>query len=298
MLFFPSLFLGQVITDVNQYMYYQPVVNYAAATSYSCFNGGLFYRNQWSGFNGSPQTGTAMASFPLPVINSVVGFQVYSDKIGARSTQKVTANYGYRFRTGKKSHLGLSISPSLSFLDYNYTSLVLTEMQDPLTVANFSIGAVPNFDFGSYYFRDKFYIGIALPQLLVNEVVGERLARNSFQFNELNWMLHSGVEFSLGSETDLSTSMLLKSDAGTSLHGDLNLMLHLKSKRFGIGASYRTTKDIVMLVKIQAIKELSIAYAYQKNFSFKAADLSSHEVLLTYNLCASKKVLELKSPRF
>jgi len=96
---------SQLKNDVNQYMVYQPLVNYASASSYNELNAAVYYRNQWVGFNGAPINYAAQVSLPVKNINSSFGLRFVRDEIGVRLSDVVSLNYAYNIKLTQKANL-------------------------------------------------------------------------------------------------------------------------------------------------------------------------------------------------
>ncbi|NQX99004.1 MAG: type IX secretion system membrane protein PorP/SprF [Flavobacteriales bacterium] len=289
---------AQLRTETNQYMVYQPLINFSAATSYNEPSAALFYRKQWVGFSGAPEHYGVRLAVPVSEKSSVFGLGFIRDKIGVRTEDEITLDYGYRLKLSQKVRLGLSLSGKVKFFSKNYTALIVNDAQDPSTAVNIKESFIPNADFGAYLFSRKFYVGFSLPDLLVNKVSTSSV-ESSFNFQELSPLFQAGYEFKLGAKNALGVSTLIKSDAGASVHADLNLMYYFNQKTVGIGVSVRTSKDIVPIISIAPTKEFRVGYAFQYNYDgLSDYQSGTHEILLTYQRKSKKNLVKLYAPRF
>ncbi len=293
---------AQLANEVNQYMVYQPMVNYAASSSYQTINGAVYYRNQWVGFNGAPVGYGGSVSVPLPKKNITLGISVLRDKIGVRTNDALDLNVAYKFKINRKSAISFSLSPQARFLTGNLDEVVTTDLQDPNFSNVYKSGVIPNFKFGAYYFRSNFYVGAAIPGMLKNEVdiiSGATKVSTTFEMDKLNWFLHSGYLYNINKKNDVSLSVLMKEGAGASLHMEANAMWLLMEKKFGIGASYRTSKDIVGILNFQFLEQWRLSYAYQYSFgTISNYQSGSHEVMLIFELASKRNYVKLNAPRF
>jgi type IX secretion system PorP/SprF family membrane protein len=288
----------QLRNDVNQYMIYQPLVNFASSNSYSELSSAIYYRNQWVGFNGAPVNYAAQMAIPVKKINSSFGVRFVRDEIGVISSDVVSLNYAYQARLTRKSYLSFSFSPKIGFLKENRKNLVAVDDIDPLISQNIQKSGIFNAELGAYYYRYNFYFGGALPNLLRNNLIGTS-TDVYFDFGELEWFVHSGYEFNINSRDNLNVSTLIKSDRGASLHGELNVMYQINNKILGMGASYRTTNDLVAIFRFSILKQLALSYSYQYNFSnISNYQNGSHELMLVYELKTKKDLVRINAPRF
>lgn len=298
---------SQLSSQVNQYMVYQPLVNFASVSSYESVNAAMFYRNQWTGFEGAPITYGLAFAVPIPkknnigITNSTVGIAALRNEIGIHQNDELSINYAYRLQVNRKSFLSFSLSPTIRFLSDNYGMTTQSENNDPIINKTIVNKTAPNFKFGSYYFRNRFYLGIATSNLLYNNVYNNNTSyavETGFNPKKINYFLHSGYQFELNNKSDLITSGLLRIAEGASLHYDLNLMWSYENK-FGIGVSYRSTKEIVVIANFKLYKQFKLSYAYQHSLSEIAAyENGSHEVLFIYELIPAKKLIKISTPRF
>ena len=281
-IFCPFPLFGQLITDINQYVHYQPTINYASSVSYGGVNGVLFYRNQWQGFNGAPKTSGIQVSTRYNK-RARLGFSVYNDRIGIRNTNKIGLNYAYKLIFSRKSFLGFSISPTLSFRTIDYQKLIVNNINDPLSKTNYSTAIIPNFDAGVYYSYKKFYLGIAIPSILL----GSRKSiyvQGSNPIKGLNWNVHIGREYKLLNEKDFLLSILIKSDYGVSLFSEISGFIFFSNKKFGIGGAYRTTNNILLMVNYKLAKPITLGYSYSNSFkNISSSFINTHELIIIFD---------------
>lgn len=298
-LLFSNAVNSQLRNDVNQYMMYQPLVNYASASSYEELSAALYYRNQWVGFEGAPVNYALQVALPLTAKNSSFGLRFIRDEIGVRKTDVVSLNYGYRVKLTDKSYLSFSLSPKIGFLKETRSQLTAENELDPLTGNDLQKNGLFNAEIGTYYFRNNFYLGGAVPSLLRNNLIGSDNVDTYFDFTGLEWFIHSGYEWKLKGRNHFNVSGLFKSDKGASLHGEVNLMYQMNDKRLGVGASYRTTKALVALVKFSMFEKLSLSYSYQYDFSDLAKyQNGSHELMLIFERRTQRDLVKINVPRF
>lgn len=297
--FMPLALFGQNQFHMGQYMVHQPFINPASIGSYQNPNAAIFYKNQWTGFAGAPELQGLNFNMPFGNKQHFAGITVIHDKVGISDATEISGSYAYKIKTGLKSRLVFGLSASLNLLQSNLAELHIQDANDPLFSANTRTFALPNFRFGTYFYMKKFYVGFTVPNLLENKIVykGQLEGQASFDFENLHYYLHSGYRWNLNDNTDLNTSVMLKEVSGSPLQIDFNAQV-LFNKKFGIGTSYRTSKELLAMASYYLVPELLLSYGYEFNF----ADIGrysngTHEILLSYTFNPpSKPIVEI--PRF
>ena len=280
----PFAGMGQNQFHMGQYMVHQPFLNPASMGSYTRLNGAIFYKNQWTGFEGAPKIQGLNISSPIKGRKNHLGLTVVHDKIGVNDATEISGSYAYKLQTGSKSRLVLGLSASLNLIQSDLATLHIHDEDDPLFSANTQTFALPNFKFGAYFYTRRFYAGLALPNILENKVVYTSALEGKASFNPRNmhYYLHAGYSWKLSPKNDLNTSVLFKEVQGSPLQVDINAQM-VFSKKIGIGLSYRTSKEILAMAMFQIIPALKLSYGYEFGFSeIRNYSSGTHEILLVY----------------
>lgn len=284
---------------LGQYMVHQPFINPAAIGSYNQINGALFYKNQWTGFAGAPEIQGLNFNMPLGAKKSFVGLTVVHDKIGINDATEIAGTYAYKIKTSLKSRLVFGLSASLNLVQSDLAELHIQDENDPLFSANSEVFALPNFRFGTYFYKERFYAGFAVPNILENKIVytTQIEGKAAFNFENLHYYFHTGYRWTLNENIDLNTSILVKEVKGSPLQIDGNVQAMFK-KKVGIGASYRSSNELLAMASVQLIPELLLSYGYEFNFSnLGSYSNGTHEILLCYQFNPPEKPI-VSIPRF
>lgn len=212
----------------------------------------------------------------------------------------ISGIYAYKVKTSQKSRLVLSLAASARLLQSRYSELETDIANDPLFQQNSPMVLQPNFKFGAYFYTKKFYAGLAVPNLLKNSITydGSYQGSTEFDFNDMHFYLHSGYTFTLSDKVDLAPSFLLKQVSGAPTQLDLNVHA-VFSKKFGVGVSFRSSKEIAAMLNYQITKSFKLAYAYDFGFSELSSYASgSHEIMLLFNLVEKKGRPAIEAPRY
>ncbi|MFB0924731.1 MAG: type IX secretion system membrane protein PorP/SprF [Vicingaceae bacterium] len=297
-----SVFIFMKATAQNElhygmYMMHQPLFNPAAASSYTSLTAAALYKNQWVGYDGAPTIGAFNILKPLK--NSTIGLTVTDDQIGINNNTGISGSYAYKIQLRGYSRLAFGVSATVNLLQSDMTGVSISDINDP-TYSGESTGMIaqPNFKFGTYYFNNKFYAGIAIPNILNNKITEEGAGGiTEFDANSVHYFLHLGYRFELNPKSDFNVSTFIKQVSGTSLQYDINVQYEYM-KKVGIGVSYRSSNEVLGIISYQLIPELKLAYAYEYGLG-EIGDYSSgsHEVMLIYQFAPPKKTI-ISAPRF
>ncbi|UKN03263.1 type IX secretion system membrane protein PorP/SprF [Paracrocinitomix mangrovi] len=298
-LFMASFGFGQSRFHMTQYMMHQPFINPSSMGMYDNMNGSVFYKNQWTGFDGAPQLIGFNFNSPVGGLNNRLGFTVINDRIGVNNNTELSAAYAYTLKLSNKANLSFGVSATLRLSQSDYAE-VETIITDPEFQANTPTLAMPNFKFGSYFRTKKFYVGFALPNLLKNtiEYDNEFSGSTSFDFSDWHFYLHSGYSWEISDKFDLNSSLLFKHVSGAPFQLDLSTMFVVK-KRFGFGLNYRTSNDLAAMLRFRINPMLEMGYSYDYSFSaLKNYSSGSHEIMLIFDIYSKENKPENAMPRY
>lgn len=303
-LFF-SMLLGSAFSqnqiNLGQYMIHQPFMNPAASNSYLKPTFAVFYRTQWVKFTGAPVTQGFNAILPLKSMKHTVSLTAFHDAIGINNNSEVSLSYAYGLKVGLNARLSFGFSASLDLLQADYASLHTIDQNDPLFQAKSPLTPLPDFKFGAYFFKNRSYIGFALPNMMNNKIEftssGVSKGTTGFDPKDLHYYFHAGHGFVLNEKLDLNASTLIKEVSGAPVQLDLNAQL-MYARKIGFGISYRTSKEALAMLTYQPVPVFKLSYGYEYNFGqIGSYSSGSHEILLIYQLNPPKDIV-VSVPRF
>ncbi len=257
------------------------VLNPAYAGYADCARLGLRYRNQWTGFEGAPNTFNLTYDTDVRERLGLGGVLVY-DQLGIENSIKAELSLNYQIPVGSSGQntLAIGLKGGYAHVNASFAKLSNVDMSDPLydpAVYNkINLGYV---GFGVLYYTDRFFLGIASPRLL-----GLQSSSARADLIEAHMYTTLGYTFDVGSDMELTPSLLLKYQEAAPLQADISLNLWMKNK-VGVGASYRTGDAINMMLQYQFSKFL-IGYAHDFTSSgWRSQTMGGHEFLLGYKFC-------------
>ncbi len=284
---------------MTQSMIHQPFLNPASMSNYDNLNGSVFYKNQWVGFDGAPQMIGVNLNSPIgKAKKNRLGITFLNDRIGVNNQSEIVGSYGYTLKINDHSNLTFGVSATLKLMQSNFSE-VSTLIVDPEFQVNTPTLALPNFKFGTYYRNKKFYIGMAIPNLLKNAydlTTLEYRGKTSFDLSDMHLFLHAGYTFELNNDFDLNSSVLFKHVSGAPFQLDINSVL-MYQKKFGFGINYRTSNEISGLLRFRLNPTLEFAYAYDFALSrLNKYSSGSHEIMLIFDVYTGEK--KQPTPRY
>lgn len=286
---------GQQDPQYTHYMYNMNVVNPAYAGSRETLSIGVLGRTQWVGIDGAPQTITANVHAPVGR-NLGVGLSIIADEIGPVKEQNIFADVSYTIDTSEEGRLAFGLKGGLSFFNGDLDSLLApdgTTGVDPLLAEDVN-ETFPNIGAGVYYYTDKLYIGLSVPNILESEHFDN--ANGSKASEKMHGFLTAGYVFEINDNVDFKPAAMLKAVPGAPLSVDLtgNFLIN---GRFELGLAYRFDDSIDGLVSFLVTDDFRIGYSYDYTLTdLQQFNSGSHEIFLQYDVNLSRK--NLKSPRF
>ena len=278
----------------SQYMFNTLAINPAYAGSRNVVSATALYRNQWSGIDGAPKTGTLTVDAPIANKKIGLGIQLFTDKLGITQTNGATLSAAYRIRKDQGS-LSFGIQSAFSQYRANFTDVSLGSVSyDPAFAENVN-KMIFNVGTGAYYNSDKFYVGLSVLDLIPNNLTDFNTSTSGSR-QRAHLFLAAGYVFPLAEDFKLKPSFLVKAVKGAPIEGDINAALWIKDV-FSVGIQYRTSADIGAMLEIQATPQIRLGYAYDRSTTaLKNFNNGSHEIMLRYEFGFDKgKIL---SPRY
>ncbi|MBN8701696.1 MAG: type IX secretion system membrane protein PorP/SprF [Bacteroidetes bacterium] len=301
------LFLAIAITsysqnrfNMSQYMLHQAFVNPAAIANNNFMNGAIFHRSQWVGFDGAPTTTGLNFTLPGKSQKSFYGINIMNDKIGVNKAFELAGNYAYRVQVAESKYLAFALAANVNFVQSNFAAVNTDQPNDPYFTGNTPTFVMPNFRFGTYHFSPKYYVGLAINNLLENKVEFQNAYKGQTQFNvsDFHYYIQGGYLFKISEKFDIGASTMIKNVNNSPLQVDLNAQA-IYLKKYGFGFSYRSSKELVILANAAITSKIRLGYAYDLGFSnLKNYNSGSHEIMLIFSMNEEKLNVRPFAPRF
>lgn len=273
------------LSPVNdQYVLNPLLINPAYAGSRNALNVGTFYRQQWVGLEGAPETMTITVDAPLFQEKLGLGFLLINDKIGVTSETQFVSNYAYKIGIGDGT-LSMGLGAGIILTNTAWSRLYALEPGDDYYLIDSKMFVVPDFSFGVRYSYHNFFTGFSIPKFLSYKF---DYNKNKYQIRNdpayYTYMFNTGYLFRLSPKVNFLPSTLLTYSAGEQFLYDLNTYFSFSDKLW-LGFSYRNSRSVSGLVQFRITEQFRVAYSYD----FDLGELSkysngSHGIMLRYEL--------------
>jgi type IX secretion system PorP/SprF family membrane protein len=287
--------VGQFKPLLDQYHFNGLAINPAYAGRQEALHVGIHSRIQWVGFEGAPRTNTLSVHTPLRNKKVNLGLLLLSDRLGSQTESGFLINYAYRIEL-KRGKLSLGLAAGLTNLTVNMNSIRYTDPNDLVLHDPSRRALMPEFSIGSFYYTDRFHLGISIPLLLSHPFEGGgRKPDLEFSLSKANYMITTGYQFQLSESMDLLPSVLFRSVPANNTQLDIACNL-IYRELLWIGASVRTNGNLTTHVQVRINPQLRLGYSYGYELSeLSSYQHGSHEIAIQYTF---RYVVEAVSPRF
>jgi type IX secretion system PorP/SprF family membrane protein len=294
--FFAGSIYAQQDAMFTHYMNNTLAVNPAYAGSRDALTVTALHRSQWVGVAGAPMTQTITAHTPFKRDNIGIGLSVMNDRLGPINNTSLYFDFAYRLKLDEKSTLSMGLKAGLNFLNAKLNQLNLDEQNDQ-SFQNAGASVAPNFGFGLYYSRDRFFAGISTPRLLQNNL--KPGAQPTIALREKrHYFMIAGYQFKINEHLEMKPATLIKLTAGAPVQMDLTASFIWKNF-LHLGAMFRTGDALGVLAGYNISDQLLISYSFDWSYGLQTARYNggSHEIMLRYDfiIIAPQKI---RSPRY
>lgn len=285
---------AQQDAQYTQYMYNTININPAYAGSRGVLSVFGLHRTQWVGLDGAPVTNNVSVHTPIEGTNIGVGLSFVNDRIGPSDENNISADFSYTIKTSKRYKLAFGLKATADLLNVDFTKLSIYNPGDPRFQTNIDHKFSPNIGAGAYFYSNKTYIGLSVPNFLeTKHFDGSNV---SVAEEKLHYYFIAGTVFDLNYDVKFKPSVLAKVVEGAPLQLDLSANFLLYDK-LTLGVAYRWSAAVSAMVGFQITDGIFAGYAYDAETT-KLADYNSgsHEVFLRFELF--KNYNRIISPRF
>lgn len=301
-----ALSLGSLSANAQQtpmythYMYNTLVINPGYAGSRDALTITALHRSQWVDFKGAPITQTLTIHSPLRNEHLGVGLSISNDKIGPTNNTSVFVDFAYMMQLTKKSKLSLGLSGGANIFQASLGSLQLDEQVDPVFQNSITNHVAPNFGFGMYYSRERFYAGISSPDLLQNNysVVSESNGNTLVAKEQRHYFFIAGSMIKITDNFAFKPTTFVKVTSGAPIQGDVTASFIIMKKLL-LGVMYRTGDAFGALVGLDITEQFHVGYSFDYSYGLKTFKYNkgSHEIVLRYDFIKADKK-QIHSPRY
>ncbi|HLP72171.1 MAG TPA: type IX secretion system membrane protein PorP/SprF [Bacteroidales bacterium] len=274
---------GQIAPVSDQYILNPMLINPANAGSRGSLSMAAFYRRQWAGIKGAPETINLAADSPLSDGKVGLGFLIMHDKIGVTRETTLSGLYSYKINAYGGT-LAFGLRAGLMTTNTRWSELTVLDPGDELYLADSRNFVVPDFSFGTYWADSRYFAGLSIPRMIGYKFDYDR-NRYSLKINpgQYYYLLNAGMVSKVTDDVNFMPSFLLSLSPGERVLFDLNAYFSFSDKMWA-GASFRSNRSMAGLFQFSISNQFKIAYSYYLDFSrLGRFSNGSHEIMLRYD---------------
>ena len=288
-LLFVSIFMGsmlqaQQLPQLSQFMRNDFAVNPAIAGMNDYYQIKTSVRNQWVGIEDAPKT-TLLSIYGKSSDHVGLGGSVFNDQVGPTSRAGASLTYAYHLNFTDEVKMSMALSGGFTQFKIDKVGWSTFHTDDPLMDGAEAVNLVPDATFGlNIYEEDKWYLGIAVPQLLNSKLslIDEDFSNNISLDMDGSLSRHIYVmgmyNLEIDHYWDLQPSVLFKTVSNQN-QIDMGLKT-IYSDKFWMGMDYRTNGDISALLGFIIQEKFMIGYSYDMpNPDISQYTSGSHEFM-------------------
>ncbi|MFT7611748.1 MAG: type IX secretion system PorP/SprF family membrane protein [Parvicellaceae bacterium] len=278
----------------SQYMFNPFAINPAYAGSRDAISGVILHRNQWAGLDGAPSTSSIALHSPFKGKHFSLGINAFAETIGPSTNQGAFLTYAYRVKmpVGK---LAFAIRGGMYSSRFDKGRLNYNNPADQHNTGGVFTAATPTFDFGAYYNTNHLFFGASVSHIAELGSSFDDVAETQLELNR-HYIGSFGGALEITRKLVYKPSIIVKYVAGAPLSLDINSSF-LFNKVFWLGASYRTSKSVVLVTELNVTDFLRIGYSYDIVFNqLQRYNNGSHELFIGFDFGLKKQ--KSVSPRY
>jgi len=265
------------------YRFNMNLINPAFAGAGEATEIGINIRSQWAGVQGAPETQSAI--FSMPVGSNVgLGLSVINDKTFVENQTSVSLDFSYKLKLNDGHDLYFGLKGGFTSYDVNSNGLLTYGIQPDMSLMNIDGRFNPNVGAGIYLKNEKYFLSLSVPKILNPERLEQNDGQARLGVDKTHMYLAGGYDISLGGNTMLKPTTLLRYVEGSPISLDLTAIVEFH-ERFGLGAAYRLDESISGIFMFKA-GWMDIGYAYEMALESPVSNIDNgtHEIFMKLKL--------------
>ena len=273
--------VGQRELNMSQYMYNRYSINPAFGGSHEALSMYGSYRKKWLGFEASPAGAFFTINSPLKKENVALGAQFFNDKFGVSQNTGFNLSYTYRVRLNNEAKLAFGISGGIINYKSDWTDVTLSSDKFDPNFANMEQTTAPWAGFGIAMYHPKYFAGLSIPSLLYHDRY--QTGESTLDLAKIDYLLTAGYLFELNENVSIQPSALVRVNTSDQTFVDISATSFLLSS-FILGASYRTTNQVIGIVGYQITPQFRFTYSLDYDLDpIGSYNNGTHEVALQFD---------------
>ena len=278
---------AQQVSLNSQYMFNYFAINPAVAGTKNYTPITFSVRRQWMGMDDAPVTQSAMAHTFFGE-KSGIGAHVFNDVAGPTRRTGFSATFGHQIQVSKASRLSFGASAALTQFILDKDKLV-TEIPNDLAIQNSTNNQmIPDFNFGLYWYGERFYVGLSAFNLLETKTDLFDITTTVSSTLDRTFYFHGGYTLAISDNFAIDPSVMFRYMLNAPFQIDGNARFIYKDA-YWLGVSYRL-EDAIAIMAGTELGKISFGYSFDLTMSDLATyNTGSHEVFLRVKLSNNSK---------
>ncbi|MCX7728788.1 MAG: type IX secretion system membrane protein PorP/SprF [Bacteroidia bacterium] len=255
-----------------------------------------FYRQQWTGFSGSPTT--SAVSFNIRYFKGKMGsgFMIFNDKIGPFVNNYFSGNIAYHIKM-PDTELSFGFSMAYTIFQINPALITLRHQLDASVDVNSNAINQKKLEgtFGVLYYNDRFFLSLSMLNLFGATYKFKYSNPDFFKGNYTNEnQIAFGAGYNFGENPDyvFENTFWVMSGKAMPLFLDYSLRIHMH-KTLIVGFSIRPGNALAFHAGLTLFGQFQITYSYDLLVSkLRTSQKGTHEINLVFSI--DKKTTQKK----
>jgi type IX secretion system PorP/SprF family membrane protein len=243
-------------------------------------------QKQWLGIGGSPMVFNVQASTLNYNLHSAFGISLVSDELGLTNVINPMLTYAYRISNNTDWSLSLGISAGVFSRSIDGSLFQAGSQNDPTLFNNLETVTLPDANLGIEYQSTNIVLGFSTTHLFSIGKADNVFLNSSHLYGYAIYKNTNSEIFNYSVGTQIingANVTIMEGNASVRFKHPTGLATGPR-EIFDIGISYRTSKQLVLLLGFNITSNLRFGYAYDQSFSIGYSANSTHEIMLEYRI--------------
>ena len=269
----------------SQYLQNGLVINPAYSGSRGALSGFMSYRKQWLDNIGAPGLQTISLHTPFKNDRDALGLLTQFMQYGFTKTTSLYGSYAHSIKF-EKGNLSMGLKAGFDASNSNFSNIQTVQPADKVFTANEDPYILPNFGAGFYYYSNRIFAGLSVPQFLSYRKLSANSTQAYHSFSDYDFIVTGGGLIDFNDFIKFKPSFLLQYSLNKSenvkqfdISGNF-----IFADIFWIGGSWRTNEKVMVgIIQMNISQQFMIGLSYDYPLGFmKNARNGSAEFCIRY----------------
>jgi len=243
-------------------------------------------RQQWTGVDGAPTVFNIQASQYIHGMHSAFGISLVSDQVGVTQAINPMLSYAYRIDNGLDWTLSMGLSAGVFSRSINGFLYEAETISDASISYEYEKTIKPDANFGVEFQCTHFIFGLSSTHLFSIANDSTILLNTNHRYG---YVIYKNIDSELFNY-NCGIQMVNRNNL-TIMEGNASIRFKHPTglttgprEIFDLGITYRTSKQLTLLLGLNLSNNFRIGYAYDQTFSVGYSANPTHEIMLEYRI--------------